>query len=159
MTPLSEQKQSERDDIARAMAEFLSSGGQIDRLPNRLGPIKNMTWQGENEARWQAKLRGDLPPKAAPRPRPVKRKVTPKEAIDKMSAARAAKHQAARDALAPKVRQLAELGVIRAHIAKTVGVSAPTIDKIGAEYGIDIPLASRMGTKQARQNAELREEW
>lgn len=156
---LSDDKAAERDDIARATAEYLSSGQEIKTLGNNLGPIKDLTWRGESEARWQARLRGDLPPKAPARPKPVKRKATPKEAINRMSEARSAKHKAARDALAPAVRKLAGLGVIRAHIAQTVGVSATTVDKIGVEHGIEIPLGRRMGTKQARKNAELREEW
>ena len=157
----SEQKAADREAIARATAEFLSDGGEIQKLGNRLGPTKNLTWRGESNAIWKAKIRGDLPVKAPPRPKPVKtkRKATPRAAIERMSEARSAKHKAARDALEPTVRKLAGLGVIRAHIAQTVGVSATTIDKIGREHGIDIPLQPRRGTRQARNNAELREEW
>ena len=161
MTSLSEHKDAERDAIARATAEFLSDGGEIQKLGNGMRPTNSLTWRGESDAAWQAKQRGDLPMQAPPRPKPVKtkRKATPRAAIERMSEARSAKHKAARDALEPTVRKLASLGVIRAHIAQTVGVSATTIDKIGVEHGIEIPLQPRRGTRQARNNAELREEW
>lgn len=138
---LSEHKDAERDAIARATAEFLSDGGRIQKLGNGMRPTKNLTWRGEGDATWQAKQRGDLPMKAPPRPKPVKtkRKATPRAVIERMSEARSAKHKAARDALEPTVRKLASLGVIRAHIAQTVGVSATTIDKIGIENSIEIP--------------------
>lgn len=159
MTPSeSEQKNSEREALARATAEFLSGGGAIDKLGNNLGPIKDLTWRGESEARWQAKLNGDLPPPAKPRPRPLK-KTTPQEAIDRMSAARAQKYRAARDKLAPAVKKLADKGVIRADIARAVKISPAVIDRIAEENGIDLPLMPRRGTRQARVNAELREEW
>lgn len=159
MTPSkSEHKAAERDALARATAEFLSGGGAIDKLGNNLGPIKDLTWRGENEARWQAKINGDLPPPAKPKPNPLK-KITPQAAIDRMSTARAQKYRAARDKLAPAVRELASQGVIRADIARAVKVSAAVIDRIGEENGIDIPLMPRRGTRQARANAELREGW
>src|SRR5690606_16619937 len=121
MTPsISERKESERDAIDRAIAEFLSGGGEITRLGNNLGPIKELTWRGENEARWQAKLNGDLPPKPAPKLRPTKN-ATPQETVARLAAARAAKFRTARDALAPAVRELASRGVIRADIARAVG--------------------------------------
>lgn len=156
MRPIAEHKQGDREMIARAMGEFLQEGGQIQKVDSSLPPI-NMTWTEENEARWKAKLNGDLPPK--PERKRARTKPSKKDVADRLSAARAAKHQANRAALAPKVRQLAELGVIRSHIAKTIGVAAGTVDKIGQEHGIEIPLQPRRGTRQARNNAELREEW
>lgn len=161
MTPICAIKEADRDAIARTTAEFLSDGGEIQKLGSGMRPTKNMTWRGESDAAWQARQRGDLPMQAPPRPRPIKakRKATPRAAIERMSEARSAKHKAARDALEPTVRKLASLGVIRAHIAQTVGVSATTIDKIGIENSIEIPLQPRRGTRQARNNAELREEW
>lgn len=162
MTPtLSELKAAERDAIARATAEFLSDGGEIEKLGDNLRPIKNMTWRGEGDATWQARQRGDLPIKAPARSRPIKSKprVTSQETIDRMNKARSAKSKAARDALAPAIRELAALGVNRANIARAVDVSATTIDRIGKEHGIAIPLQPRKGTRQARRNAELREEW
>lgn len=159
MTPtLSEHKDAERDAIARATAAFLSKGGSVARLGNNLGPIKDLTWRGENEARWQAKINGDLPPPAKPKPKPLK-KITPQEAIDRMSTARAQKYRAARDKLAPAVKKLAAKGVIRADIARAVKISAAVIDRIAEENGIDLPLMPRRGTRQARVNAELREDW
>lgn len=157
MTPIPQHKAAEREAIARAVNAYLSDGGKIQKLGNGLAPIKNMTWTEESEARWQAKLNGDLPPK--PERKRARTKPSKKDVADRLSAARAAKHQASRAALAPKVRQLAELGVIRSHIAKTIGVAAGTVDKIGQEHGIEIPLQPRRGTRQARNNAELREEW
>lgn len=156
MRPIAEHKQDEREMIARAMGEFLQEGGQIQKVDSSLPPI-DMTWTEENEARWKAKLNGDLPPK--PERKRARTKPSKKDVADRLSAARAAKHQANRAALAPKVRQLAELGVIRSHIAKTIGVAAGTVDKIGQEHGIEIPLQPRIGTRQARNNAELRKEW
>lgn len=156
MRPIAEHKQGDREMIARAMGEFLQEGGQIQKVDSSLPPI-NMTWTEENEARWKAKLNGDLPPK--PERKRARTKPSKKDVVDRLSAARTAKHQASRAALAPKVRQLAELGVIRSHIAKTIGVAAGTVDKIGQEHGIEIPLQPRRGTRQARNNAELREEW
>lgn len=158
---LSDEKLAEREAIARATAEFLSGGGKIERLGNSLRPIKNMTWRDEGDATWQAKVRGDLPPKAPAKPRPAKRpaKITPQETVDRLNKARSAKGKAARDALAPAIRELAALGVIRANIARAVDISPATVDRIGKEHGIAIPLQPRKGTRQARRNAELREEW
>lgn len=153
MRQIAEHKQDEREMIARAMGEFLQEGGQIQKVDNSLPPI-SMTWTEESEARWQAKLLGELPAKPEP-----KKRASAEDAVKRMSKARSNKHRAERDKLAPKVKQLAELGVIRSHIAKTIGVAAGTVDKIGQEHGIEIPLQPRRGTRQARKNAELREEW
>lgn len=158
---LSDEKLAEREAIARATAEFLSGGGEIEKLGNNLRPIKNMTWRDEGDATWQAKVRGDLPPKAPAKPKPARRpaRITPQETVDRLNKARSAKGKAAWDALAPAIRELAALGVIRANIARAVDISPATVDRIGKEHGIAIPLQPRRGTKQARRNAELREEW
>jgi len=153
MRPIAEHKQGEREMIARAMGEFLQEGGQIQKVDSSLPPI-DMTWTEENEARWKAKLLGELPAKPEP-----KKKASAEDTVKRLSKARSDKYRAERAELAPKVRQLAELGVIRSHIAKTIGVAAGTVDKIGQEHGIEIPLMPRRGTPQARKNAELREEW
>ena len=160
MTPLSEHKDAERDAIARATAEFLSDGGEIQKLGSRLGPIKNLTWRGESNAIWKAKIRGDLPVKAPPRPKPVKRaKVVPQDSIDRMHAAKSAKCRAERDAMAPAVRELAALDFGRNRIAEALDIAPPTVARIAKEHDIQLPLYPRKGTKQARKNAELREDW
>lgn len=159
MTPLSEQKQSERDAIARATAAYLSDGGEITELGNNLRPIKNTTWRCEGEASWLARESGILPPKSKPAPKKRSPKVSPKEAVDRMHAARSAKFQAERDALAPAVRELAALKLSRNKIAEALEVDPVTIAKIAKEHDIQLPLYPRKGTKQARKNAELREDW
>src|SRR5690606_32795635 len=120
----------------------------------------NMTWRDEGDATWQAKVCGDLPPKAPAKPKPVRRsaRITPQETVDRLNKARSAKGKAARDALAPAIRELAALGVLRANIARAVDISPATVDRIGKEHGIAIPLQPRKGTRQARRNAEVRED-
>lgn len=161
MTPTPSQELTvERDAIARATEAFLAGGGQVQSLPSNLGPLRNMTWQEVNESRWQAKQRGDSPPKAEPRPKPLKRKrAVKKETIEKLHEARSAKMKAERDAMAPAVREMAALKMSRNKIAGALEITAVTVARIAREHDIQLPLYPRKGTNQARKNAELREEW
>ncbi|MEZ2746340.1 hypothetical protein ACBQ16_14180 [Halopseudomonas bauzanensis] len=156
-------KASEQAGIDAAVANFMRSGGSIQEFDNGCRPIKNYTWRDQGNATWNALASGDLPPRPKPRPklRSEKRgpKVVPKESIERMHAARSEKFRAERSALAPAVREMAALKMSRGKIAAALAVSATTICKIADEHGIQLPLHPRSGTRQARQNAELREEW
>lgn len=148
----SERLQNDRAEIAAATARYLEQGGRITRLDNRSSPVEHLCWKGEARQRKAADLSYISEHKRA---KPARRPRTQAEAnarrdrqLKNATEASSKAKRARREALAPKVRELADKCPV-SQIARQLGISAGMVRRIGRDH--DITLNKSRGAMPAKE--------